>query len=249
MRTETANGRSGRATVTAQPFQIRGRFITAIALRLESAKLDAAFYEALDEHLHRAPQLLLNAPLLLDLGLVPGLTDKEVLRALVAELRKRNLQVFGVQNVSSDPQREATEALGLIPVAIGRETSVEKAGKSGRSKIDRLLPPDNKLITKPVRSGQVIFAERGDLTVIGSVSSGAELVASGNIHVYGTLRGRAFAGVHGNESARIFCLRQEAELLAIAGIYRTSESIGDTLRNHSLQVFLKDEGLYLEALT
>ncbi len=246
MRTNKANGRGGRASVAVQPFQIRGRFITAIALRVDSEAIDAAFYDALDEQLRRAPQLLLDAPLILDLGMVPGLTDIDGLRALVEQLRRRDLQVFGVQN-ASDPQCAAAEGLGLIPITIGREIPVEKAG-TGRRKIDKLLPPDNKLITEPVRSGQVIFAERGDLTVIGSVSSGAELIASGNIHVYGTLRGRAIAGAHGDESARIFCRRQEAELLAIAGVYRTSESIGDTLRGQSLQVFLKDNGLHLEAL-
>ncbi|GHG94137.1 septum site-determining protein MinC [Pseudodonghicola xiamenensis] len=248
MRTNNANGRGGRASVSAQPFQIRGRFITAIAIRLGNEDFDAAFYEALDEQLRQAPQLLLDAPLILDLGMVPGLTETAALRGLVDQLRGRDLQVFGVQNVS-DPQAEVAAELGLIPVTIGRDIPAEKAGNGGRRKIDKLLPPDNKLITTPVRSGQVIFAERGDLTVVGSVSSGAELIASGNIHVYGTLRGRAIAGAHGNESARIFCLRQEAELLAIAGVYRTSESIGDTLRGQSLQVFLKDEGLHLEALT
>ncbi|MGE4327140.1 MAG: septum site-determining protein MinC [Pseudodonghicola sp.] len=247
MRTDKANGRGGRASVSTQPFQIRGRFITAIALRLDNEDLDAAFFEALDEQLRQAPQLLLDAPLILDLGMVPGLVDVDLLRELVVQLRGRDLQVFGVQN-ASDTQCDVAAELGLIPVTIGREIPVEKAAASGRRKIDKLLPPDNKLITEPVRSGQVIFAERGDLTVIGSVSSGAELIASGNIHVYGTLRGRAIAGAHGDESARIFCLRQEAELLAIAGIYRTSESIGDTLRGQSLQVFLKDNGLHLEAL-
>ncbi|WP_417724858.1 septum site-determining protein MinC [Salipiger sp.] len=246
MPTDTADGRGGGAPVTVQPFRIRGRFITAIALQPEGDRLDAAFYDALDEQLQRAPQLLVDAPLILDLGLVPRLVDAEALGALVDELRARNLQVFGVQNVSG-LQRSACAGLGLIPVTIGRDTSVENAGKS-RRKVDRLLPPDNRLITETVRSGQVIVAERGDLTVVGSVSSGAELVASGSIHVYGTLRGRAIAGVHGDETARIFCQRQEAELLAIAGIYRTSESIGDDLRRQSLQVFLKDDGLHLEAL-
>ena len=85
--------------------------------------------------------------------------------------------------------------------------------------------------------------------MIGSVSSGAELVASGNIHVYGTLRGRAIAGMHGDESTRIFCLKQQAELLAIAGLYRTSENIGDDMRHQPLQVVLKDDRLILEPLT
>lgn len=258
MPTHQTDGRSGRASVAARPFQVRGRFITAIALRLETESLDEGFYALLDEQLRSAPQLLLDAPMLLDLGKVPGLTDAAMLRPLLADLRARNLHVFGVEN-ASDPQRRLAKELGLIPVLIGRDAPVaktpeeksagERPSEDRRRRIDKLLPPDNLLVTEPVRSGQVVVAERGDLTVIGSVSSGAELVASGNIHVYGTLRGRAFAGVYGDETARIFCQRQEAELLAIAGIYRTSESIGDDLRDRCLQVFLKEDGLKLEAVT
>ena len=99
-----------------------------------------------------------------------------------------------------------------------------------------------------VSSGQIVVAERGDLTVIGSVSSGAELAAAGSIHIYGAMRGRAMAGVHGDETARIFCQSLHAELLAIAGLYRTSESIGDEFRNRSVQVFLDKEKLRMEAL-
>lgn len=245
---QQTDGRSGRASVAARPFQVRGRFITAIALRLETESLDEGFYALLDEQLRSAPQLLLDAPLLLDLGKVPDLTDASQLRGLLEELRARKLHVFGVEN-ASDAQRPLAKELGLIPVLVGRDAPVEKTGGDRRRKIEKLLPPENILLTEPVRSGQVVVAERGDLTVIGSVSSGAELVASGNIHVYGTLRGRAFAGVYGDETARIFCQRQAAELLAIAGIYRTSESIGDDMRDQCLQVFLKDDGLKLEAVT
>ena len=248
MRKNRTDGRSEQAPVTVQPFQIRGRFMTAIVLRLETEDLGETFYAVLDEQLAKAPQLLLEAPLIVDLGLVPGLRDLAILRRLVTYLRERKLNVFGVQ-FGSGPTWSDIDTLGLIPVTIGREIPAEKVGASGRRKSEKLLPPDNKLITEPVRSGQVVVAERGDLTVVGSVSSGAELVASGSIHVYGTLRGRAFAGVHGDETARIFCQRQEAELLAIAGIYRTSDSIDETLRQDSLHVFLKDDGLHLEALT
>lgn len=247
MRKPRSIARRDAAAVTAQLFQVRGRFITAIALRLETGDFDAAFYEALDTHLARAPQFLRDAPLILDLGTVQDLTDADRLGALVEELRARELRVFGVQD-PAPAQVPLAESLGLIEVALGRDTAAENIG-SGTRRADRLLPPDNRVITRPVRSGQVIVAERGDLTVIGSVSSGAELVASGNIHVYGTLRGRAIAGIHGDENARIFCLRQQAELLAIAGLYRTSESIGDELQHQPLQVVLKDDALKLEPLT
>jgi septum site-determining protein MinC len=99
-----------------------------------------------------------------------------------------------------------------------------------------------------VRSGQRIFAESGDLVVVASVSSGAEVVARGNIHVYGRMRGRALAGVSGDQKARIFCQSLEAELIAIAGLYQTSDGIGPSLRNQRVQAFLEDGALRVEPL-
>ena len=81
------------------------------------------------------------------------------------------------------------------------------------------------LIDHPVRSGQSIVFEKGDVTVVGSVASGAEVIAGGSIHVYGALRGRAIAGLTGNNRARIFCRRLEAELLAIDGVYQTADDM------------------------
>lgn len=241
---ERTRTRRGKAPETARPFQIRGRFLTAIALRMEDVPLDDAFYTALDEQLESTPQLLADAPLLLDFEAVVDTLDPAELPDLIDQLRQRKLRVFGAQNASV-PQLETVSDLGLIPVSVGRDAPLPQARKS---RADKLLPPDNKVLTSPVRSGQTVVAERGDLTVIGSVSSGAELAAAGSIHIYGTMRGRAMAGVHGDETARIFCQNQNAELLAIAGLYRTSESIGDELRNRSVQVFLDNEKLCMEAL-
>ena len=88
----------------------------------------------------------------------------------------------------------------------------------------------------------------GDITVLGSVSSGAELVAAGSIHIYGTLRGRAMAGAMGNEKARIFCSRYEAELIAIDGYYRTAEDMAPELRGRPVQCWLDDRMLQITAL-
>jgi septum site-determining protein MinC len=94
------------------------------------------------------------------------------------------------------------------------------------------------LLDSPVRSGQSVIFIEGDVTVLGSVGSGAEIVAGGSIHVYGTLRGRAVAGVNGNSSARIYCQRIEAELLAIDGYYQTAEELDANLRSKPVQALL-----------
>jgi septum site-determining protein MinC len=108
--------------------------------------------------------------------------------------------------------------------------------------------PSTLLLDQPVRSGQSIFFPDGDVTVLGSVGSGAELVAGGSIHVYGALRGRAMAGSNGNPRARIFCSRIEAELLAIDGYYMTAETMDKSLRERAVQAWLEGNQLKITAL-
>jgi septum site-determining protein MinC len=104
------------------------------------------------------------------------------------------------------------------------------------------------LLETPVRSGQSVFFPDGDVTVLGSVGSGAEVIAGGSIHIYGTLRGRAMAGMSGNRQARIFCSKIEAELLAIDGFYRTAEDLDATLRGRLVQAWLNGEVLMVTAM-
>jgi septum site-determining protein MinC len=104
------------------------------------------------------------------------------------------------------------------------------------------------LVEGQIRSGQSIIFEKGDVTVLGSVSPGAEIVAGGSIHVYGALRGRAMAGATGNSRARIFCNRNEAELVSVDGYYRTAEQTDASLRNRAAQYWLQDRVLSIAGL-
>lgn len=246
MQDQDARSRSGAASVTARPFQIRGRFLTAIAIRVESDPASPAFHAALDEQLKQTPQFFGDAPVVIDFERIPELADLNRVRDLVATLRRKDLRVFGVQN-ASPAQAEAARQIGLIPIHTGREAPLPSNRQRRAERLEKLLPPENRIISTPVRSGQTVVVERGDLTVIGSVASGAELVAGGSIHVYGRMRGRAMAGVHGDEKARIFCQSLDAELLAIAGLYRTSETFGPEILNRGVHVFLEDEKLRVEA--
>ncbi|MFN3208628.1 MAG: septum site-determining protein MinC [Roseovarius sp.] len=248
MSSRHAKDRPARAPATIRPFQIRGRFLTALAIRLEGTPPDGAFYEALDEQLQQTPQFFSEAPVVLDFAKAPGIATTEKIRDLAKALRERNLLVFGVQN-AGPVDLPALQAMGLIPIAAaGRDAPAQDHGARRKRGIEKLLPPDNKLVTAPVRSGQTVVAERGDLTVVGSVASGAELVASGSIHVYGTLRGRAMAGAHGDAKARIFCRKLDAELVAIAGLYQTSETLDAAVRGRCAHIFLEDEKLCMEAI-
>jgi septum site-determining protein MinC len=100
----------------------------------------------------------------------------------------------------------------------------------------------------PVRSGQQVYAENRDLTVLTTVGAGAEVIADGSIHIYGPLRGRALAGAQGNEKARIFCRAFHAELVAVAGHYKVLEDIPKELRGRPVQVWLENEELKLAAM-
>src|SRR5262249_39014453 len=127
------------------------------------------------------------------------------------------------------------------------EASVNDTAKDTPA-VPQRQEPTSLLLETPIRSGQSVIFPYGDVTVLGSVSSGAEVVAGGSIHVYGALRGRALAGSMGNSRARIFCSKNEAELISIDGYYRTAEEMDATLRSRPTQCWLQDRVLVLAAL-
>ncbi len=248
MAARNIRGRADGAGGMAMPFQFRGRLFTAVTLQPDATPPDEAFYAALDAHLHQAPPFFLNAPVIIDLAQSVGLTQAQDFREMVDQLRRRKLAAFGVQNAVGAQADAAAEA-GLISITSGNDVPLTHPKRPrGRSPEAATQAPASRIVTTPVRSGQTVIAEAGDLIVIGPVSSGAELVAAGNIHVYGRLRGRALAGAFGDETARIFCQSLDAELVAVAGIYRTSDALGQDLQNRSVQIFLRDKQLCVEAL-
>ena len=201
----------------------------------------------LDASLERSEAFFAGQHVALDLSAV-NLSPNAIVQ-LVANLEERNIRVLGIEGV--DP---AKWQAGLPPVLRGgRGTRASEppgsiagapAPASGRPP-SQSPQPASLMIEDPVRSGQSVIFTEGDVTVLGSVGSGAEIVAGGSIHVYGTLRGRALAGATGNARARIFCHRIEAELLAINSYYRTADDIEDSLRRRPAQAWL-DEGNTLQ---
>jgi len=201
----------------------------------------------LDASLERSEAFFAGQHVALDLSAVN--LSPNAIGQLVANLEERNIRVLGIEGV--DP---AKWQAGLPPVLRGgRGTRASEppgsiagapAPASGRPPAQSPQPA-SLMIEDPVRSGQSVIFTEGDVTVLGSVGSGAEIVAGGSIHVYGTLRGRALAGATGNARARIFCHRVEAELLAINSYYRTADDIEDSLRRRPAQAWL-DEGNTLQ---
>jgi septum site-determining protein MinC len=166
----------------------------------------------------------------------------------VRQLRARKLSAVGIQNGTPE-QGVAAFGAGLVTLQGGREVPMERGGRPVAAVPKAPEPAAPSLVvTETVRSGQRVFADGGDLIVVAAVGAGAELIAHGNIHVYGPLRGRALAGVNGDRSARIFCQCLEAELVAIAGLYRTSDDLGPAVHGQRVQAFLQDDALRVEPL-
>lgn len=205
----------------------------------------------LDAELARAPDFFAGRPTVVDLSLVPP--DRA--EAFVADLRGRDIRIIGIEGVA-DP---GPGSWGLPPMLSGgREHRLADAPAPPDDEPDAAaaatpvehapeLPP-SLIVDRPVRSGQTVVFETGDVIVIGSVASGAEVVAGGSIHVYGVLRGRAIAGLLEGQHARIFCGRLEAELLAIEGVYRTADEMDAAMQGRAVQAWLEDGELRLAAL-
>lgn len=225
------------------PFQIRGSVQTILSLRL-IAPGDPEFFVLLRDKIAHNPEFFRDAPVVLDLAPVADATPID-LEAFTAELRRLRLVPVGVQNAGPDWQA-AARAAGLAQLGPGGQPGAANPPARPEPLRHRPSAPPRGaglVIAEPVRGGQQVSCPDGDLTVLAPVGHGAELVAAGHIHVYGPLRGRAFAGANGDERAMIFCDQLEAELVSIAGIYLVSEDLDPRLRGKRVRVWCDGERL------
>jgi septum site-determining protein MinC len=238
---------------TRQLVRMRGR--SYVAFVFSPVVPVNGWLEEVDATLARSPGFFVGKPVVLDLSALE--LSSSGISHLVGSLEQRNIRVLGLEGVD-----EALVTTSMPPLLTGGRNTilaqnepneVRQAREAAKDalKADSLKSkpkPASLLIETPVRSGQSIVFTDGDVTILGSVGSGAEIVAGGSIHVYGTLRGRAMAGIEGNASARIFCQKIEAELLAIDGFYQTAEDIGDHLRHRPAQAWLAGDVMRIEPL-
>ena len=233
---------------TRQLVRMRGR--SYVAFVFSPVVPVAGWLEEVDATLARSPGFFVGKPVVLDLAAL-DLSSSGIMH-LVSSLEQRSIRVLGLEGVD-----EAHVTTSMPPLLTGGRNCMlaeneRKEMPENRAPAKEQLKakpkPASLLIETPVRSGQSVVFTEGDVTVLGSVGSGAEIVAGGSIHVYGTLRGRAMAGIEGNASARIFCQKIEAELLAIDGFYQTAEDIGDNLRHRPAQAWLAGDVMRIEPL-
>ncbi len=234
---------SSSTVSAASVLEMKSGSVTLPVLKFLLADLDAVQGQ-LSDTIQQAPDFFHNAPIILDLQQVTDAGSGFDLALVLGLLRSQNLMPVGVRG-GSESQIEAAHALDLAVFAEGSEKPIASQ-RTVRSSV--IKQETSRLVKQPVRSGQRIYASGGDLIVMASVSPGAELMADGNIHVYGTLRGRALAGVKGNLEARIFCTNLEAELVSVSGNYRISENMDQSIRGQSVQIYLDGESLLIETL-
>ncbi|MDA7088415.1 septum site-determining protein MinC [Pseudomonas sp. SA3-5] len=234
-------------------FQLKGSMLAITVLELAHNDL-----ERLDQQLAakvaQAPAFFSNTPLVLALDKLPEGEGSLDLAALMAVCRSHGLRTLAVRaNREDDIAAAGALDLPVLPPSGARERPVDPTGGSAApKKPEKPAEPEvrpSKIITSPVRGGQQVYAQGGDLIVLAPVSSGAELLADGNIHVYAPMRGRALAGIKGNTKARIFCQQMGAELLSIAGQYKVAEDLRrDPLWGEAIQVSLSGDVLNITRL-
>jgi septum site-determining protein MinC len=254
------------AARTKAVFEFKSATLPLIAVILKTADL-AVLSEALDAQLADSPDFFDQEPVVIDLsqlqpdeesGEEPAALDFAALRSLLARHQTQPIAVRGGNDAQNAAARAAGLSLTAMPVAPAPRapappaSSAAPAPASEAPQIVREVPvPANGtlLIDKPLRSGQQVYARGGDVVVTAVVSFGAEVIADGNVHVYAPLRGKAIAGARGNTEARIFSTCMEAQLVAIAGIYRTNEvPLPDAVLGKPAQIRLDGKKLVIDAI-
>ncbi|RUW88203.1 septum site-determining protein MinC [Mesorhizobium sp. M7A.F.Ca.US.010.02.1.1] len=265
------------APLEAKSIRFRARSFVAFTLTPE-APLDV-WLEGLDHWIGNSPGYFAGRPVVLDLNTLKpdvaaieslvGVLGHRGIRIYAIELDghtalEPNLPpvLVGAKEATTDgllPREARAEgfdkAEGKAPEQLADAGSSAKVGdgKAGASKAGDSEPQvqasGTLMVKSPIRSGQAIVHPHGDVIVLGSVASGSEIIAAGSIHVYGTLRGRASAGALGNRGARIFCRKNEAELLAVDGWYVTAEEMEGVSRGKPVQAFLDGDALRVSTLS
>lgn len=209
------------------------------------------WFAALDRLVRGAPAIFADRPIVVDLRATLAEGGPEAVGIVLDGLEARDLKLVGVEGVEARVLAGARWER-LATRLQGRDVTLEWPSYRAPVEPKEAEPaepePTALLIERPVRSGQSIVFPNGDVTIVGSVSSGAEVLAGGSIHIYGVLRGRAIAGLKVGAGARIFCRKLEAELVGVDRLYRTAEHWGEGLHGRAVQVLCDRGSLRLAAL-
>ncbi|WP_219214605.1 septum site-determining protein MinC [Variovorax boronicumulans] len=246
------------AARTKAVFEFKSATLPLVALILKTTDL-GVLTTALDAQLADSPDFFEQEPVVIDLSLLPEDTganalDFTALRDLLARHQTQPIAVRGGNDEQNAAARAAGLSIAAMPVTptprAPAPPTAAPASEAPQIVREVQVPANGTLvIDKPLRSGQQVYARGGDVIVMAVVNFGAEVIADGNVHVYAPLRGKAIAGARGNTEARIFTTCMEAQLVAIAGIYRTSEiALPANLAGKAVQIHLDDKKILMEPI-
>jgi septum site-determining protein MinC len=234
--------------IAAAILELRSATLTLIAMVLRTTDLDVLALE-LEQRSSLLPSLFDDEPVAIDLSRVRDAESPIDFIALVALLRRYRMVPVAARGGSPE-QMAAALAVGLVEAPVGGRPAREPVPVPERVVEVQLPPKPPLVIDRPLRSGQQVRAHDRDLIVLALVSHGAEVIADGHIHVYAPLRGRALAGASGNTEARIFTTTMEAQLLSIAGVYRTiDEPLPADIAGRPAMARLDGDALLVESLS
>lgn len=251
-----------KVLTAARSIRLKGRSFLAVVLSPD-LPLDQWLVQ-LDDLAARSAGFFLEKPIVLDVTDLQ--IDRSQLKTLIGELAERNVRIMGIEGgrpslfePGMPPAMKGGRPASDFEVAVKdpdvKEPDVKQLDvEEQKAGPESIVVPEPRsvlqsiVIREPVRSGQSVIFPEGDVTVIGSVASGAEVIAGGSVHIYGALRGRALAGSLGNAAARIFCRKLEAELLAIDGIYTTADELSPDLHGQAVQLWLDGDAIKAQKL-
>lgn len=232
--------------------RMRGRSFMAMVITPEAPV--ANWFAALDQQMRRSENFFADRPVVADLAAALAEAGPEGVLIVLDGLEARRLRLVGIEGVDAR-LLAGTRWEHLPKILHGRDVPLDvRVDAAPAAASDPAAGPaaapvtPSLLIDRPVRSGQSIVFEEGDVTIVGHVGSGAEVIAGGSIHIYGSLRGRAIAGLRTGAAARIFCRRFEAEMVGVDRLYRTAENWGPALHGRAVQVVSDRGALRLSAL-
>jgi len=229
-----------------QTLELKGSLFPLSVLSCADLSVNA-LRSGLSQKLAQAPAFFYQAPIVLNVAECRQTPDFTAIKHLFTEL---NLVLVGVCGAGAELKQQAQQA-GLAALQLGKDskTAAKASAAAPTSNAETVnVSMDAKIVEQTVRSGQQLYAKGTDLIVKGTVGAGAEVIADGNIHIYGTLRGKAIAGAAGDRSKRIFCYNLQAELVSIAGNYWLSESLQGEFWGKSACIKLQDDQLVLAEL-
>lgn len=229
-----------------QSLELKGSLFPLSVLSCADLSVDALATQ-LSQKLAQAPAFFYQAPIILNLSNCQQAPDFTAIKELFSSL---NLVLVGVCGANNALKQQAQQA-GLAALQLGKDAkaaSITAAVPAQATPEQVNVAMDARIVEQTVRSGQQIYAKGTDLIVKGTVGAGAEVIADGNIHIYGTLRGKAIAGAAGDNTKRIFCSNLQAELVSIAGNYWLSDSLQGNLWGKAACVRLQDDQLVLAEL-